>query len=85
MDQQGHATDVVDVRVAEHQGLHGRWLEREGLAVAPLGLHAALDHAAVQQHPLSCHLDLMQRPRDLARGTVEMYAHALLLDGLHSR
>ena len=47
--QQRQTTAMVDVRMAEHHGIDGGGLEREGAPVAGRGVRTALDHSAVQQ------------------------------------
>ena len=77
LHQQGHAPDVVDVRMADDQGVQARRIERKRVEIPRLGMAVALDHPAVQQHPLASHFDLVHRAGDLARRPVESNAHML--------
>ena len=74
-DQQRQPAAMVDVGMAEHDRGDGPDVEGERLEIAALVLVAALDHAAVEQHAVTRGLDLMHRPRDLTRSTVQSHSH----------
>ena len=75
-DQHRQPPAMVDVRVAQHDAVQRRDVERERVAVAQLVARAALDHPAVEQQPPAAgELDLVARARDFAGGAVEADAH----------
>ena len=53
LDQQRQAPAVVDVRMAEHDGVDGCRVKIERRQIASLISGASLDHAAVQQHAMA--------------------------------
>ncbi len=61
LDQQRDATGMVDVRVAQHDRVDARRVERERLAVQGLLLATALDQAAVEQEAEVTGLDQVTR------------------------
>jgi hypothetical protein len=52
-EQDGQATAVVEMAMAEHDGVDPLRIERQRIAVAPLVLAAALEQAAIQQDALA--------------------------------
>ena len=79
VDQHRQAPAVVDVRVAEHDGIDAVDVEGEGVEVAPLVLVAALDHAAIEQQPFAGGFDLVQGTGDLTGWAVKENAHERIL------
>ena len=67
---------MIDVGVAQNDGVESIDSERKGLAVALVALAAALDHAAVQKHGPIPGLDPVTRSGDFPGGAVEGNSHA---------
>jgi hypothetical protein len=79
LGQQRQTARMVDVGVAEDDGVQGRRIERPGLAVARLVLAGALDHAAVQQDPGVADGEDVARTGHLAGSTEKLEPHRQLL------
>jgi hypothetical protein len=67
---------VVEVRVAEHDGVDARRVEREVAVPFERVLAMALEQAAVEQYPTATRVDQVRGARDLARGAPEFDVHA---------
>ena len=79
-DQQRDATDVIDMRMTEHQRINTGGIKRKCLEIACLGRAAALDHAAVEQDALARRFEQMTGASDFAaRRTVEVDPHGCCL------
>lgn len=69
LDEQWKTTRMVDVGMAQHQGVDRCRIEGKGLAVAGLVLAATLDQPTVEQDPLLTNLDQMAGTGDLTGRT----------------
>ena len=74
--QQRDATDMVDMRMTDHDRIDRGDIEWKRIGVAGFHLAAALAHATVEQDALATSLDQVHRTGHLAGGPMEMHSHA---------
>ena len=70
-DQRGQVSDVVQMRVGDDDGVDGRGIDGERLAIALPELTPTLEHAAVDENPCSGGVDQVTAAGDGAGGTEE--------------
>jgi hypothetical protein len=66
---------VIDVRVAQHEGIDVLRIERKRFGIAPFDFLVTLDHAAVEQDLVLADANEMRRARDFAVGSAELDLH----------